>query len=60
MRGQTTLIIAHRLSTIEHADQIVVLREGRIIATGTHRHLLDTCDTYRSLYERQFAHQLAG
>ena len=55
MRDRTTIIIAHRLSTIENADRIVVLCEGDILATGTHRTLLRTCPFYRDLYHKQFA-----
>jgi len=54
MRGRTTLIIAHRLSTVVSADQIVVLKDGRILATGTHHSLLKTCSFYRDLYQKQF------
>jgi len=60
MQGRTTLIIAHRLSTIEHADKIVVLKKGRILATGTHRALLRTCAFYKSLYQNQFTTQTPG
>ena len=55
MERRTTLIIAHRLSTIENADKIVVLKDGEILATGDHASLLETCDFYRDLYDRQFA-----
>ena len=55
MRGRTTLIIAHRLSTIEGADRIVVLKEGRVLDSGTHDALLARCPFYRDLYEAQFA-----
>ena len=55
MQGRTTLIIAHRPSTIENADKIVVLKDGRILATGTHGELLETCAFYGDLYRKQFA-----
>jgi len=49
----TTLIVAHRLSTVVNVDRVVVLEEGRILATGRHEHLLRTCDFYRQLIETQ-------
>ena len=54
MQGRATLIIAHRLSTIENADKIVVLKDGRILATGTHAELLASCAFYGDLYRKQF------
>jgi ATP-binding cassette subfamily B protein len=51
VRGKTLLVIAHRLSTIILADQIVVLREGRVEAQGTHPELLTGCALYRQLWE---------
>lgn len=48
------MVIAHRLSTILSADQILVLDEGRIVARGTHRALLEGSDLYRDLYLTEF------
>jgi ABC-type multidrug transport system fused ATPase/permease subunit len=52
-RGRTTLVIAHRLATVADADQIVVLEEGRVVATGTHAALLETSPLYRELAASQ-------
>ena len=50
-KGKTLLVIAHRLSTIKNADNIVVLKEGRIAAEGTQEQLLETCPLYRDMWE---------
>ncbi len=52
-RGRTTLVIAHRLSTVISADEIIVLRDGRIAERGTHRALLAENGLYRSMWDRQ-------
>ena len=57
MRDRTTLVIAHRLSTIEHADQIAVMEQGRIIELGTHRELIDRGGQYAALHRMQFHEQ---
>lgn len=49
----TKLIIAQRVSSVQHADLIVVMDEGKIVATGRHEELLKTCDIYREVYESQ-------
>lgn len=54
MQSRTTIIIAHRLSTILHADQIAVLDQGALVATGTHESLLQSCDLYQRLASLQF------
>jgi len=54
MRDRTTIIIAHRLSTIQHADQIAVLDQGRMIEMGDHQSLLESCELYQRLVELQF------
>jgi subfamily B ATP-binding cassette protein MsbA len=55
MRDRTTLVIAHRLSTIEHADQIAVMDQGRVVELGTHRELLAHGGTYAALHRMQFS-----
>lgn len=56
MKNRTTLIIAHRLSTVIHADRIVLLDKGEIVAIGTHAELLEKSKLYQRLCELQFDH----
>jgi len=51
--GRTTLVVAHRLSTIADADQILVLRRGKIVERGTHDELLTRGGEYAALWRRQ-------
>ena len=52
-KNKTTLVIAHRLSTIHNADQIFVLKNGSIISSGNHDHLIKNSTEYKSLYQKQ-------
>lgn len=54
LEGRTAFIIAHRLSTIRNADVILVLKDGQIIARGTHDELIDGSSYYQELYQLQF------
>ena len=51
--GRTSLLIAHRLSTVIDADKIIVMAEGRIVASRSHEDLIAHSDLYRELAERQ-------
>ena len=61
-RNAAVLIIAQRVSTIRHADQILVLDEGRIAGLGTHEELMDSCEIYRDIANSQMrgSEQYAG
>ena len=50
-KGKTLLVIAHRLSTIKNADSIVVLKNGRIEASGRQEELLENCPLYRDMWQ---------
>lgn len=55
MEGRTSFIIAHRLSTIKNADLILVMNEGNIVETGSHKELIARGGFYADLYNSQFA-----
>ena len=58
--GKTTVLIAHRISTIEQMDRILFLDEGRLIATGTHTELYETCPAYRRAVDLQRLEEEGG
>lgn len=59
-RGRTTFVIAHRLSTVQHADQILVLKEGRIVEAGVHAELVRRGGYYCDLLQRDYGLEPVG
>ncbi len=57
MQGRTSFVIAHRLSTIRDADQVLVIKDGEIVESGSHQQLLDLKGFYHRLYVSQFKGQ---
>ena len=55
LKNTTKIIVAQRISTIRHADQILVLDEGRIVGSGTHETLMQNCDVYREIAMSQLS-----
>jgi subfamily B ATP-binding cassette protein MsbA len=53
LAGRTSITIAHRLSTVTHCDEIFVMKDGEVVARGTHGQLLESCPFYRELCARQ-------
>jgi len=53
MEGRTSFVIAQRISTVLHADQILVLDHGRVVASGKHADLMETSPDYAEIYESQ-------
>jgi len=54
MQNRTTLIIAHRLATVQRADRIIVMDQGKVVGTGTHRELYERGGLYAHLADLQF------
>ena len=58
LKNRTSLVIAHRLSTVVDADKIIVLKQGKILESGTHKELLAKKGYYFDLYKNQFMQEL--
>ncbi|PKL14354.1 MAG: ABC transporter [Spirochaetae bacterium HGW-Spirochaetae-8] len=57
LSSSTVIIVAQRISTIVHADQILVVEEGRIVGQGTHQQLMETCPVYQQIAQSQLSQQ---
>ena len=55
VKDSTVIIVAQRISTILHAEQILVLDEGRIVGKGTHEELLKNCNVYQEIAKSQLS-----
>ena len=60
IRSRTSILIAHRLSTVLAADEILVVKDGRIVERGAHKELVEAGGTYAELYETQFKSESGG
>jgi len=60
LKGRTAILISHRISTVKSADQILVLRDGKIVEQGTHDELLRVGGQYAGLYEKQLLREELG
>ena len=56
-KGKTSIIIAHRLSTVKNCDKIFVLKQGQLLAEGTHDYLLKKCEYYKELVKHQLTNK---
>ncbi len=49
LKDKTVIIVSQRIATLLHADQIIVLEDGKVVGIGKHEELLKSCETYREL-----------
>ena len=56
-KNKTVIIVAQRINTILNADQIVVLDEGKVVGIGTHKELLNNCETYKQIALSQLSEE---
>ena len=54
-KDAAVIIVAQRISTILHADQILVLEEGRLVGKGAHQELMETCEAYQEIAKSQLS-----
>ncbi|AOZ91271.1 ABC transporter ATP-binding protein [Paenibacillus crassostreae] len=59
MKGRTTFIIAHRISSLRHADEILVLDEGKVVQRGKHEYLISVPGPYQDVYQIQYADHIS-
>lgn len=55
--GKTVLVVAQRIATVLNADKILVLEDGELVGSGTHKELLSTCPTYREIAQSQLSEE---
>ena len=55
MKDRTVIMVAHRLSTVINCDRLFFIEDGKVLATGSHDELLETCEAYRTLYGEEKA-----
>lgn len=60
VKDSTVIIVAQRISTILHAEQILVLDDGKVVGKGTHEQLLKNCDVYREIAKSQLSAKELG
>ena len=60
VQNRTTIIVAQRISTILHAEQILVLDDGKIVGKGTHEELLKSCEVYQQIAKSQLSARELG
>ena len=60
VKDSTVIIVAQRISTILHAEQILVLDDGKVVGKGTHEQLLKDCEVYREIAKSQWSAKELG
>jgi len=55
--NSTLIIVAQRIATIKNAEQIIVLDEGKIVGKGTHKELMESCETYQEIALSQLSRE---